>query len=203
MQRRVLVGVVCMTVVALSFATQAAYQAGSSPSAIDGERLLDKLIEISANASTKTAAPPIIIIYQREINAYLRFQAASEFPEGVTDPDVALRSGGAVSLGATVDLSAIRDARARGTLDPLRYLGGRLPVSANGLVRTLNGIGRVDIESVSIGGVPMPASVLSELVRYYSRSDQNPDGIDVSEPFELPYGVTELRIEHEQVVVVQ
>ena len=202
MQRWVLVGVVCMTVVALSFATQAAYQAGSSPSAIDGERLLDKLIEISANASTKTAAPPIII-YQREINAYLRFQAASEFPEGVTDPDVALRSGGAVSLGATVDLSAIRDARARGTLDPLRYLGGRLPVSANGLVRTLNGIGRVDIESVSIGGVPMPSSVLSELVRYYSRSDQNPDGIDVSEPFELPYGVTELRIEHEQVVVVQ
>ena len=202
MQRRVLVGVVCATVVALSFATQAAYQAGSSSSAIDGERLLDKLIEISANASAKTAARPVII-YQREINAYLRFQAASEFPEGVTDPDVALRSGGAVSLGATVDLSVIRDARARGPLDPLRYLGGRLPVSANGLVRTLNGIGRVDIESVSIGGVPMPSSVLSELVRYYSRSDQNPDGIDVSEPFELPYGVTELRIEHEQVVVVQ
>ena len=202
MQRRVLVGVVCATVVALSFATQAAYQAGSSSSAIDGERLLDKLIEISANASAKTAARPVII-YQREINAYLRFQAASEFPEGVTDPDVALRSGGAVSLGATVDLSVIRDARARGPLDPLRYLGGRLPVSANGLVRTLNGIGRVDIESVSIGGVPMPSSVLSELVRYYSRSDQNPDGIDVSEPLELPYGVTELRIEHEQVVVVQ
>ena len=202
MQRRVLVGVVCATVVALSFATQAAYQAGSSSSAIDGERLLDKLIEISANASAKTAARPVII-YQREINAYLRFQAASEFPEGMTDPDVALRSGGAVSLGATVDLSVIRDARARGPLDPLRYLGGRLPVSANGLVRTLNGIGRVDIESVSIGGVPMPSSVLSELVRYYSRSDQNPDGINVSEPFELPYGVTELRIEHEQVVVVQ
>jgi len=202
MQRRDLVGVVCATVVALSFATQAAHQAGSSPSALDGERLLDKLIEISANASARTAARPVII-YQREINAYLRFQAASEFPEGVTDPDVALRNGGAVSLGATVDLSAIRDARARGPLDPLRYFGGRLPVSADGLVRTLNGIGRVDIESVSIGGVPMPSSVLSELVRYYSRSDQHPDGIDVSEPFELPYGVTELRIEDDQVVVVQ
>lgn len=203
MRRHVLIGVVYAAVGALSVVTPGAHQTAKSPGARDGERLLDKLVEISANAGAKTPGQRPVVIYQREINAYLRFQAASEFPEGVTDPDVALRTGGAVSLGATVDLSAIRDARARGPLDPLRYLSGRLPVSADGRVRTLNGIGRVDIESVSIGGVPMPSSVLSELVRYYSRSDQYPDGIDVTEPFELPYGVTELQVEHEQVVVVQ
>ena len=199
MQRALIVGVGCAIVVSLAVLVEASRQ--SDLSAADGERLMDKLVEISGQDRAETGAP--VVIHQREVNAYLRFQAAPDFLTGVTDPDVVLRNGGAVSVRATVDLSAVRDARARGALDPLRYLSGRLPVAADGSVRSHSGIGHVDIESVSVGGIPMPSSVFAELVRYHSRSDQYPDGIDVNEPFDLPYGVIELRVEHERVVVVQ
>ena len=71
-----------------------------------------------------------------------------------------------------------------------------------GRVLEINQTNLSDVESITIGGVPMPSSFFAELVRYYSRSEQYPDGVDVREPFDLPYGMSELRVEHEQVVVV-
>ena len=201
MQRRLIVGVVCAAVVSLVVTVQASRQPDLDPA--DGQRLLDKI----ANIASREAAPGVtdepVIILQREISAYLRFQGAPQLPAGVTDPDIALRNGGAVAVRATVDLSAVRNARPRGPFDPLRYFGGTFPVTADSVVRTRSGIAHVDLESVTIGGVPMPSSVFAELVRYYSRSEQYPDGVDVREPFDLPYGMSELRVEHEQVVVVQ
>ena len=200
MQRRLLVRVVCVLVASLVVTVQASRQSDLDPR--DGQRLLDKLADISGREDIPDDTNQPVIIHQDEINAYLRFHAAPEFPAGVTDPGVALRHGGSVGVRATADISALSDARPRGPFDPLRYLGGRLPVTAEGVVRTESGMAHVEIESVTIGGVPMPASVFAELVRYYSRSEEYPNGIDVTEPFELPYGMSELRVEHEQVVVV-
>ena len=199
MQRVLFVGVGCAIVLSLAVLVEASRQ--SALSAADGQRLLDKLVEISSRDGTESGAP--VVIHQREVNGYLHFQAVPDLPAGVSETDVALRNGGSVSVRATVDLSAIREARDRGALDPLRYLSGRLPVTADGSVRSHSGVGHVEVESVSIGGIPMPSSVFAELVRYHSRSQQYPDGIDVNEPFDLPYGVIELRVEHERVVVVQ
>ena len=200
MQRWLFVGVVCAAVVSLAVIAQASRQPDLEP--VDGQRLLDKLAEIADRAAAPDPTKQPVIIHQREINAYLRFQAVSEFPAGLTDPDIALRNGGAVAVRATVDLSVLRDARPRGAFDPLRYLSGRLPVTADSVVRTQSSVAHVDVESVTIAGVPMPSSVFAELVRHYSRSEQYPDGVDVTEPFDLPYGMSELRVEHERVVVV-
>ena len=200
MQKWLVVGVVCVTVAALAVVVQASRQSDLDPA--DGQRLLDKLAEISGGEAAAGETDQPVIIHQREINAYLRFHAGPELPAGVTDPHVALRNRGAVAVRATVDLSALRDARPRGSFDPLRYLNGRLPVAADGVVRTQGGMAHVDVASVTISGVPMPTSVFTELVRYYSRSEQYPDGIDVTKPFDLPSGMSELRVEHERVVVV-
>ena len=200
MQRRLFVGVVGAAAVSLVVIAQASSQPDLDPG--DGQRLLDKLADITGREAAPAVTDQPVVILQREINAYLRFQGAPELPAGVTDPDVALRNGGAVAVRATVDLSVVRDARPRGPFDPLRYFGGRFPVTADSVVRTQGGMAHVDVESITIGGVPMPSSVFAELVRYYSRSEQYPDGVDVREPFDLPYGMSELRVEHEQVVVV-
>lgn len=200
MQRWLRPGVVCVAVASLAVVGQASRQSDLDPD--DGQQLLKKLAEISGRENAPAGASTPVIIHQREINAYLRFQAAPELPSGVTDCDIALRDGGAVAVRATVDLSALRDAHARGPLDPLRYFSGRLPVTADGVVRSQGGVAHVDVESVAISGIPMPSSVFAELVRHYSRSEQYPDGIDVTEPFDLPYGISELRVEHERVVVV-
>jgi hypothetical protein len=202
MWQRVLAGVSCVFIAATVLDGRGGFQSESPLTQEDGQRLEQKIEQISQPASDAQQRPPVVL-YQREVNAYLRFQAAPEFPPGVTEPFVALGDGGGVTASATVDLSGLRDDRPRGLFDPLRYLGGDLPVSARGVLRTERGVGRVEVVAVTLGGLPVPATILSELVRYYSRNEQRPNGVDLAEPFELPYGVTEVRVEHEQAVVVR
>ena len=202
MRQRVLAGVSFVVIAATALDGRERFQSENPLTMEDGQRLEQKVEQLSRPASDARRHAPVVL-YQREVNAYLRFQAAPEFPTGVTEPFVALGDGGGVTVSATVDLSGLRDVRPRSLFDPLRYLGGNLPVSARGVLRTERGIGRVDVVAVTVGGVPVPATVLSELVRYYSRNEQRPDGVDLAEPFELPYGVTEVRVGHEQAVVVR
>ena len=202
MQRWLLAVVVCAVVTSLpSVAGQASGQPELDPG--DGQQLLKKLTEISRRENAPAEARKPLVIYQREINAYVRFEATREILSGVTNLHISLRNSGAVAVQATVNLSALRDAQALGPFDPLLYLSGRLPVIVGGVVRTQDGIAHVDVESVTIGGISMPSSMFAELVGYYSRNEEYPAGVDVTEPFDLPYGISELRVEHERVVVVQ
>ncbi len=200
MRRCLFVGVVCAAVVSLAMIAHAFRQSDLGP--VDGQRLLDKLAEIADRTATPDATNQSVIIHQREINAYLQFQAAPEFPAGVTGAEVSLRDGGVLSVRATVNLSVMREAQPQGASDFLQYLSGRLPVTVDGEVHAQSGVANVDVELVTIGGVPVPVSVFADLVRHYSTSEQYPDGVDFTEPLDLPYGMSELRVEHERVVVV-
>ena len=196
----------CVVFTIVTVATLAARPTGQSEGSLvaaDGQRLEEKLALIAENAAVGTQPVEPIVVYQREINAFLRYQAAPELPPGLSEIEVALSDSGQVSVCAIVDLSTIRSDRSRDALGPLRYLSGRLPVAVQGLVWSNSGVGRFEIQSVTIGSIPVPASVLSELVHYYSRNEERPQGIDLAEPFELPYGITELRVEHERAIVIQ
>ena len=87
---------------------------------------------------------------------------------------------------AVVDLDAVRKQKQRGWLDPMAYLTGRLPVTAAGRLTTKDGKGQFQLESAEVSGVTIPKSVLQELVSHYSRTPENPAGINMDEPFELP-----------------
>jgi hypothetical protein len=104
---------------------------------------------------------------------------------------------------AVVDLDAVRKQKQRGWLDPLAYLGGRLPVTASGRLTTRDGKGQFLLESAEISGVPVPKTVLQELLTYYSRTRDNPAGIDMDAPFELPARIKEIRVGSGTSTVVQ
>ena len=82
-------------------------------------------------------------------------------------------------------------------------LRGRLPVQAAGVLRTQKGVGAFTLESASVGGLPVPKTVLQELVSYYSRSETNPKGVDFEAPFRLPAKIQEIRTSQGQALVVQ
>ena len=147
--------------------------------------------------------PQTVILPEREVNAYLRFQAKSQLPRGIDQPHIAIEGQGRLSARAIVDLGAVGRDRQSGLLDPLRYLSGDLRVAASGVLRTADGIGQFEIESVTVGQVPVPTAVLDELVRYYSRSETHPRGFDLAEPFELPYNIREVLVGVGEAVVVQ
>ena len=168
-----------------------------------GARLEQKLVVILENADTESLEPRVTPLLVPEINAFLRFQGAPQLPEGITEPTIRIGEGEMVSVDAIVDLDVIRQQRERSWLDPLRYLAGRLPVAATGRIRSGNGAAKVEVQSVEVAGVPVPASVLQELVRYFTRTGDNPNGTRLDQPIPLPYGITELRLSPDQAVVVQ
>ncbi len=173
----------------------------------DAERFQAKLTKIvefgNAKPAAKAAAPRSIAVTDTEVNSYLRFKAASQIPVGIVEPELSAEGNGRVSGRAIVDLDAVRKQKQRGWLDPLAYLGGRMPVTAAGRLTTKDGKGQFLLESAEIKGVPVPKAVLQELLSYYSRTPEKPDGIDMDAPFELPARIREIRVGSGTSTVVQ
>ena len=181
----------------------AAAQRGGPPTAEDGQRLAAKLARIIDRGSRSAEGRRRVVLLEREVNAYLRFQAASQLPPGVAEPHITLARGGRVVARARIDLDAVAAGRERSVLDPLSYLRGNLPVTASGILEVRDGIGRIQVESVTVAGLPVPALVLDLLVRFHSRSAAYPLGFDLADPFELPYRIREIDVAAGQAVIVQ
>ena len=138
---------------------------------------------------------------EAEMRAFLL--AGVTLPDGVTDPDLTLVGEGTVIAEAVVDLDRVRSGRAGSWTDPLSFLSGRLPVRASGVLHATSGVARIEVERVEVGGIGVPHLLLRELVAAYTRSDDQPAGLDLDGEYPLPYRVQEIRILAGEVVVVQ
>ena len=124
--------------------------------------------------------------------------------ETLFDPYVAILGSGRVSGRAVVDLDAVRKQKnPTSLLDPMNYLMGKLPVTATGVLKTSNGVGRFELESAAISRVPVPKILLQEIVSYYSRTPENPAGISLDDPFALPARIREIQVQRGQAIIVQ
>lgn len=141
---------------------------------------------------------------QDELNSWFAYQATPLLPNGVTQPQVTIVGQGRVSGQAVVDLDAIAKRRASGgTFDPWSLVGGRVPVTVAGILHTRDGQGRFEPQSAEISGLPVPTSVLQELLSFYSRSPERPQGLRIDETFSLPANIRQIEVGPGQAVVVQ
>lgn len=163
-----------------------------------------KLQQIVSNSESRSPRPRQTTLTEGEVNAYLHFNAGDKVPAGVTVPTVGIEGQGRLNGRAIVDLDVVRRKRSSGGwFDPLSYLTGRLPVTARGLLETNQGRGKFTLESASVGGVPIPKSFLQELVSFYSRSSDRPDGIDIDDPFDLPAEIQKIDVLPGRATIVQ
>jgi len=171
----------------------------------DAESMARKLTTIAQGAlagSRKTSAVRISFT-EGEVNSYLKFNAAETLPKGVVNPQLNLVGERRVVGTAIVDLDAVRTSKERGWLDPAAYFMGSVPVRAEGILHTSNGKGTLQVESATVGGVPIPKSLLQELVSYYSRSPESPGGFDLDKPFDLPASIREVEIQRGAATIIQ
>jgi hypothetical protein len=162
-----------------------------------------KLSRIRDNAQAPSSKPRETPMTQDEVNSYLRYAAGPLLPVGVTDPSITIQSEGRLAGRAIVDLDAIRRQKSRGWLDPTAYLTGSLPLTAVGVLRTDNGRGQFTLEGATISGIPIPKTFLQEIVSYYSRNDDFPNGINIDDPFELPAEIKKIDVAPGRAVIVQ
>lgn len=138
-----------------------------------------------------------------ELNSYIRFHLREQVPAGIVEPTLNAVGDGRVRGGATIDLDAVRKSRQRGWMDPMNFLTGSLPLTAAGVLVTQNGVGRFQLESAEISGITIPKSLVQELLSHYSKTAENPGGISLDDPFELPARIKEIRVGRGEAMVVQ
>ena len=166
-----------------------------------------KKVAIISQQSTlvaRTASARRTAVSEGEVNSWFAYRASPLLPTGLTQPQITIIGDGKVSGAATVDLDAVARTKRTGSLiDPWSLLGGRLPVTVSGVLHSQNGQARFELQQAAVSGVPIPKSILQELVSYYSRSAEDPGGIDIDEPFALPAGIRQIEVGQGQAVVIQ
>jgi hypothetical protein len=177
-----------------------------APSSRDAASLRQKIAAIAAYGAhpLRANAQRMTTVTENEVNAYLAIDARPDIPAGVVEPAVTILGGGRLSGRAVVDLDAVRTQQnPTSMLDPVNYVTGRLPVTAAGVLRTSNGVGRFALESATVGGIPIPKFVLQQIVSYYSRSPEFPSGVNLDDPFALPARIREIQVERGHAIIVQ
>lgn len=164
----------------------------------------DKIITIYAQGVGRPVKRMITPVSEGELNSYLTYEAGSDIPIGLSQPRLFLFDGGRVAGRAVVDLDAVRRAR-RSTswLDPVNYLAGKVPVSVEGVLTSRDGLAWFRLESATFGGVPVPKMILQEVVSYYSRSPEKPDGVSLDDPYPLPARIRQIDVRRGQAQVIQ
>ena len=163
-----------------------------------------KLDQIVLNGDSPTSGPRQTLITEGEVNSYLYFSAGNQLPVGVTEPTVGIHSQGKLNGRAVVDLDLVRRKKSSGSwFDPLSYLTGRLPLTASGTLQTHEGRGQFTLESAAISGVPIPKAFLQEIVSYYTRTTDTPNGINIDDPFDLPAEIQKIEVQPGQATIIQ
>jgi hypothetical protein len=159
---------------------------------------------VSGLTGQSTGAPQRTPFTETEVNSWFAYRSQEVLPAGVTEPRVTIVGNGKLSAAATVDLEEIAKRRSTGrVLDPWTYLSGRLPVTMSGVLRTQNGMGKLELEEAAVSGIPVPTSVLQDIVGYYSRTPSNPEGVRLDDSFRLPARIKQIDMGQGQAVVVQ
>jgi hypothetical protein len=170
----------------------------------DSALLRQKVDIINKHAERPTKQGRRTVVTENEVNAYLAVDARPQLPTGVVAPSVTIVGTGRLSGRAVVDLDAVRVAKnPTSLLDPVNYLTGKVPVTAVGVLKTSNGIGHFELESASVGRIPVPKLILQEIVSYYSRTAEKPSGISLDDPFALPARIREIQVLRGQAIIVQ
>jgi hypothetical protein len=163
-----------------------------------------KIVAVQANADTTSKTPRPTQFSEDETNAYLKYKSGPLLPTGLTEPVITLHGEGRVTGRAVVDLDVVRQKQSSGGwFDPTSYMTGKLPVSAVGKIVTADGKGRFELERADISGIPVPKSLLGQMVNYFTRTAGNPGGSTIDDTFELPAEIRRIEIATGRFTVVQ
>ena len=160
--------------------------------------IINQHAERSPNAARRTT------VTESELNSWFVYRAPALLPQGLTEPKITIVGNGKLLGGATIDLEAIgKKKSAAGGTDLWSLLGGRVPLSVSGVLRTNNGRGTFELQAADISGVPVPKSLLQELLAHFTKSAERPNGVRLEDQFTLPANIKQIEVGQGQAVVVQ
>jgi hypothetical protein len=137
-----------------------------------------------------------VTVSESELNAYVNVTLGPKIPRGVSDVSFRFESD-RLSARALVDLGEVQDQVPKGSLGGLlAFLSGKVPLTARGrLTSSEEGFGELAVEEVSLSTIPVPVSLVEQLVVSATKSTASPQGFDIHSPFRLPYALKRVKIQ--------
>ena len=158
-----------------------------------------KLAIIKQHAAESPKSARRTTVTEGELNSWFVYRAPSLLPVGVKDPSVTVVGNGKLVGVVTVDLDEV----GKNKSGAWNVLGGRVPITLSGVLRTKDGKGQFDLQSASLSGVPLPKFLLQEIVAHYTRDEDRPNGIRLDDPFDLPASIKQIDVGQGQALIIQ
>jgi hypothetical protein len=185
-----------LALMALALLSMAQSPAPPAFSSSDAQSLSRKLQAIERRKQMRITRPESILVTEGELNSYLNLDPAAKLPRGVSEVVVRLDRDDRVQARGMVDLESVKPKVPWIGFGPLMFFGGNVPVEIKGRLRTSgDGFGSIEVEDLRMASIPVPISVLEQLVSTSTRTEENPQGFDIRAPFRLPYSVKRVRLE--------
>ena len=186
--------VICIAI--LAFLATAEAVNTSRPQA---DSFAKKLAIIKQHAAESPKSSRRTTVTEGELNSWFVYRAPALLPVGVKDPRVTVVGNGKLVGVVTVDLDDVGKSKS----GAWNVLGGRVPISLTGVLRTKDGRGQFDLQSADISGVPLPRFLVQEILSHYTRDEDRPNGVRLDDPFALPASIKQIDLGSGQAIVVQ
>ena len=162
----------------------------------EAEALDRKLAEIEQRraAPGRKSKTETVTVTESELNSYLNLTLGPKIPKEVKDLQVRLEHERLQATGM-VDLDQVKSKVAASSWNPLLMLSGYVPVLLRGRFVNRDGFGSIIWEDVRVNAWSVPIGLLEQMVARSTRKPDNPEGVDISAPFRLPYSVRRVRLE--------
>ncbi len=155
-------------------------------------------------AATERAGALRTLVTEDELNSWLMNSAQPLLPDGLGQPKITIVGAGRLAGQAIVDLDAVaRQRSAGGGFDLFSLISGKVPVTVTGILHSGDGMARFEVQTAEVSGISVPVAVLQELVSYYFRTPERPQGIRLDDAYDLPAGIQQIEVGQGQAVVVQ
>jgi hypothetical protein len=168
----------------------------------DADELVRKISRVQRRLRTgRAGADEPLQVTQRELNSFVNLSLAGNIPPGVTGVELQLLRD-ALGARALVDLDRVKGKLpSGGAASLLGLLSGTVPVELRGRLQAGNGVGRIEVQEASVGGVSLPPGMVAQMVSLSTRSATRPQGFDIFAPFPLPWTAREVRFEPGRMLV--
>lgn len=170
----------------------------------DADSLQRKLEDIVTFGAIPRLETKSTVLLEREVNAYVHTYLREDLPAGVTEPRIEIVGDRVLRGSVVLDMDAYRASRPPSTgFDPFALLSGKLTARARGRLITADGEGRFELDEADLAGIPLPRFLVQQLLTFYSRTPDQPDGIRLDDPFYLPVSIREIRVLPGEALVIQ
>jgi len=130
-----------------------------------------------------------------ELESYLLYSLKEDIPAQIDSADVQLAQD-TVALDTQITFSS--NATGNPVVDAL--VGGTHNLFVKGKLVAREHRGKFDLLEVRVDGIPVPNLLIQSLMKRYVQP-KYPD-VDLNEPFDMPWGIQELKLEQDKAIAI-